>query len=176
VVGANAPRHTQEFKLAGLRLGIDTIESASRKLGKGYELTGQAEDGRAVIWRRICPRPIEVKAGADSRGLIESLSVEEWHFPGEADCGVLSNQAYAKTLPSTGRGLKIYERCERVEEIYGTPQSKASSTNGDEQLESYVYTFESNRKNAALKLEATCETSSNRVTRIQLETVEASAQ
>ena len=175
VLGANTPRHTREFKLAGLRPGVDTIQSASRKLGKGYELTWQTEDGRAVVWRRVCPRPIEVKAEADSRGLIESLTVEGWHYPGDADCEGSSDQAYAKALPGTGRGLKIYGRCERVQEIYGTPEPKASSTSNGKQLESYTYTFESNSK-STLRFEVSCDLSSDTVNKLRLETVGASAQ
>jgi hypothetical protein len=108
--------------------------------------------------------------------VVQSVAVSAWDFPGEADCEIVSAQAWAKRFLGSGHGLRVNQRCEGIQEIYGTPESSESSVSGRERLESYAYTFESNRRNAALKLEATCETSSNRVTKIQLKTVEALAQ
>ena len=171
---ANSPRHVRETKLAGLRPGVDTDELAKRKL-RGYLYHWLSQDGKTITWQRACPS-MEIQVQADGRGVIQSIMVGVWHSPVDAQCEIVSSQKWAKRFLGTGQGLKFNQRCEGIEEIYGTAQSKESSTIDGRQVESYTYTFESKPKSAALKLEVSCDVSSNSITKLRLATIGTSAQ
>lgn len=166
-------KELREKSLAGLKPGKDTLQNAIRRFGPSND-AAQSDPPRFVVWRDVCNHQ-QVLVAMDESGLIRAVVVEQELAIATSDCTPGSYARKVRERFGSGRGLLYGDHCERIQELYGTAQSKASSNEGGKQIESYAYTFESNSKSPALRLEVSCNTTSNLVNKLRLETVGAPA-
>jgi hypothetical protein len=153
--------HVRENKIAGLRPGHDTVEKAKTIFGRDPD---QNADSRQNSWFDLCGSQRAVIA-FDSNNVIQSVTVEQM-LPREiVDC---NDKAYSRSVRvkfGSSRGLFRGDRCERITEIYGTPDSKNIS---DSNRTVYVYSYDRTNQGPALTLEITCDTTINQVNSLKL--------
>ena len=155
-------KQTIEYKIAGLRPGRDTIETAYGRFRKDRVIKDLSTPGGAV-WIDPCNRQM-LTVAFDPEGTIHEVSIEP--YPIDADCIISS---YSRTvrarLGGTGHGLVFRDSCNRIQEIYGEPQSQGRSVHGDWE---FVYSFDRAVKGNSLTFELTCDAARDRVTGIKL--------
>lgn len=160
-------KKVEEDTLAGLRPGKDSIQRAYQRFGK--ESIGESPLGGpgVVDVQDFCTHQ-ELFLTLDSSGLIQEVAVGHELADTDADCTPHSYSREVRAKFGSGRGLLFRDRCERIQEIYGQPESKNSSANGNEQLESYVYRNDEAGKGVPLTLGVTCNVTENYVDGIKL--------
>jgi hypothetical protein len=162
--GTETAKQVKENALAGLRPGRDIAEKAYQRFGKEPLST----DTGSVSWGNECNRQ-ELTLALDSSGVIQSVTVGP--VVGvviDADCELKAYSREVRAKLGSGRGLLLRDRCDRIQRIYGTPQSESSSENRNERFESYLYRFDWEGKRVPLTLEVTCNASEDQVYRIKL--------
>jgi len=135
----------RENKIAGLRPGQDTVEEAKKAFGRDPD---QAVDSRQISWFDLCGSQRAVIA-FDSNNVIQSITVEQMSVAGIVDC---NDKVYSRSVRvkfGSSRGLFRRDRCERITEIYGTPDSKKVS---DSNQTIYVYSYDHMNQVYSLKL------------------------
>lgn len=158
--------HTRgETKLAGLRPGKDTIESADRRFEKGNVNKFLADDSSSS-WRDSCNYQ-ELAVTVTPAGIIQSVAVHPATVSIDADCGLDQYSRKARARFGSGRGLAFRDRCERIKEVYGEPRSLSSEESRNEKFEFYLYTSD---QTTAIRLtwQVTCNASVNQVTEMKL--------
>ncbi len=158
------PRRANELTLAGLRPGKDKMPSASKTLGgiKGEILRDDAE---AVHWRDGC-NGRELRVERDENHVIQSLTVSK--TPAVRDCTDKPTSGRADDAWKTGRGLAIGDKCARVVELYGKPNSRGPSVKGDVELELLYYAFDWAGSEVPQVMEVDCERRTGQVVEITL--------
>jgi hypothetical protein len=169
LIASGGSKLVTEKSLAGLRPGKDSLQTAIHRFGRAAT---QSDSGLAV-WSDPCNHVL-LEVNSSAGGVIQGATAELGPG-GTADCVAKAFTRKRRARWGSGRGLIVGDGCERIEQTYGTPQSKAASGESGKQLESYAYTFESNSK-STLRLEVSCDLSSDTVSKLRLETVGASAQ
>jgi hypothetical protein len=122
-----------EFTLAGLRPGKDTLARASL-LNKEFG-TGKPLPGDQTIWYDRC-RDLSLTVDSDKQKQIEVIRAAAWGAS-TADC--------AGGPPSpwkTGLGLRIWDHTTKLAQLYGDADSKSPSTRGGQPLELWYYAFD----------------------------------
>jgi hypothetical protein len=150
--------------LAGLRPGKDKMPSARTTLGgaKGEILRDDAE---AVHWRDGCDGR-ELRIERDENQLIQSVTVSK--IPFVRDCTDRPSFGRAGDRWKTGRGLGIGDKCARVVELYGKPNSRGPSVKGDVELELLYYAFDWAGSEVPQVMEVDCERRTGQVVEITL--------
>lgn len=167
VLDGNVSKQIKEDTLAGLRPGKDTIERAYRRFGKERVRTSMSGDPGSVEVRESCNHE-ELTLTLNSSSVIEKATVGSEIGVANVDC---TSQSYTRRVRAqfgSGHNLLFRDQCDRIQGIYGSPESKSSFAKGSERLESYVYHFDSTGKSVPLTLEVTCNTAENQVDRITL--------
>jgi len=149
-----------EYKVAGLRPGRDTIENAYSRFHKDRVIKELSLPGSAV-WMDPCTRE-KLTVAFDTKGTIREIRIEL--FSSAADCSPVPRSVRAR-IGGTGRGLVFLDSCNRIQEIYGEPQSQGRSVGGDNE---FVYRFDRAVPGNSLALELTCDSVSNEVESIKL--------
>jgi hypothetical protein len=122
-----------ETTLAGLRPGRDLTARAVR-LYKEADVSPSG-DGSELIWNDPCARQMLV-IETNATHQIQTVRVAEAHWL-SADC------APPRPAPwKTGQGLHLGETIDRIEQLYGKPDSVSPSTKGGQQLELWYYAFD----------------------------------
>ncbi len=151
----------RESKLAGLRPGQDTVAKAYKFFGRDPD---EKVDSGQIAWFDLCGSQKAVIA-FDSNNVIQSITVEQRLVAAIVDCNDKVYSHSVRVKFGSGRGLLRFDRCERITEIYGTPDSKKVS---DSNRTVYVYRYDRTNQLPTLTLEITCDTASNRVDSLKL--------
>lgn len=149
-----------EYKVAGLRPGRDAIEKAYSRFHKDRVIKELSPPGSAV-WMDPCTRQ-KLTVAFDTNGTIREIGIEP--FSSAADCSPVPRSVRAQ-IGGTGRGLVFRDSCNRIQEIYGKPQSQGRSVDGDNE---FVYRFDRAIPGNSLSLELACNSVRNDVESIKL--------
>ena len=154
-----------ELTLAGLRPGQEKMPAAAREF-RDLERDSSVTD--AYLWGDICMHR-ELRVEADADGVVKSVTVGSNYKPGiMAKCAASVREPRRLKLIATGHGLQLGDACDRIEDIYGKPESRGSSVTGSDKLESYLYTFDWAGPDVPQAMEASCDASTQTVTEITL--------
>lgn len=164
-VGEAPGRLRSETKLAGLQPGRDTLETAYKRFGKDTVDQGMSHLPALAAWRNPCTNQ-ELAVTDDANGVIQELVVQPPLGASNVDCTRKSYSRAVRARFGTSRGLLFDDRCERIQEIYGPPESTIPSKVGGEQFLSYLYTFSADV--VRLHFEATCKTATDQVDKLEL--------
>jgi hypothetical protein len=133
-VTKKAARHVNEFTLAGLRPGRDTLTRA-KHLYKSF--ADPAKEQGESVWDDPC-RKSSLIVSYDQKQKIETIRVNRMKGSIDADCF-----EEAKTNPwRTGHGLAINDPAGKVAQLYGEPDSRSPSTRDGQPLELMYYAFD----------------------------------
>ena len=133
-----------EYKIAGLRPGRDTIERAYRRFHKS-RMVKELSAPHSAVWLDPCNHQM-LTVAFDAKGIIRDITVQR--YPSEVDCAPKAYKTSVRArMGSTGRGLIFGDSCERIQRIYGSPQSQRRSAHGDEEL---IYHFDGEFKGDSL--------------------------
>jgi hypothetical protein len=160
-------RLTNELEIAGLRPGQDTMRKAYHRFGKNL-VTNELSQSGSVVWLDVCNHQM-LTVSFDTNDII--LGVRIQHTPGVtmADCDVRSYSRNVRSrMGGTGHGLLFGDRCDRVQQLYGSPHSDDHSASGTQESNSFVYHFDRGSKGSQLTLEITCDPASKTVKTIEL--------
>lgn len=122
-----------EFTLAGLRPGRDTLARASL-LNKQFG-NGKALPGDQTVWYDVC-RDLALTIDSDEQKRVQVIRAGVW--------GGSTGDCFVKT-PSpwkTGLGLHIGDSTGKLASLYGQPDSKSPSTRDSQPLELWYYAFD----------------------------------
>jgi hypothetical protein len=128
-----AASRVNEFTLAGLRPGRDTLARAAllnRQFGNGKYLPGEQ-----TAWYDAC-RDLSLTIDSDKQKHIEVLRAGAWGGS-TADCMVKTPSPW-----KTGLGLRVGDPTQRLASLYGQPDSKSPSTRDGQPLELWYYAFD----------------------------------
>jgi len=125
-----------EFTLAGLRPGRDTLTRASELYRKADD-TGAAKDEQA-LWTDKC-RQERLVLDYDETKTVQVIRVTGLADP-QPSCGASATTAVSHW--KTGLGLRIKDPTEKVVKLYGEPDSKSPSTRDGQPLELWYYAFD----------------------------------
>jgi hypothetical protein len=92
---------------------------------------------------------------------IDPLPVE-----GIVDCTDAAGQRGARAKLGTSHDLLLRDKCARIENIYGAPETKRSV---ESSRDLYSYSFEASHEKPALTFEITCDTGVDQVYSLKLE-------
>jgi len=129
-----APHRANEFTLAGLRPGLDSVGKAKR-LYKSF--SDPAKDHGEIVWEEAC-RKSSLILSYDDREKIQTIRVSEMKGSIDADCLAKSETAAWRT----GHGLAVKDSTARIVQLYGPPDSKSPSTRDGQPLELWYYAFD----------------------------------
>jgi hypothetical protein len=134
-VAKNVSAHrTNEFTLAGLRPGRDTLAKA-KHLYQSFA-DPEKEQGQST-WDDAC-RKSSLVVTYDEKLRIETIRVSQMKGSIDADCF-----DKAKRIPwRTGQGLAISDPTTKLAQLYGEPDSKSPSTRDGQPLELWYYAFD----------------------------------
>jgi hypothetical protein len=127
------PSRANEFTLAGLRPGRDTLARATllnKQFGNGKELPGDQ-----TAWYDAC-RDLSLTVDSDKQKQIEVIRAAAWGGS-TADCAGGSPSPW-----KTGLGLRVGDATTRLAQLYGQADSKSPSTRGGQPLELWYYAFD----------------------------------
>ena len=158
---SDGSKRIRENKVAGLRPGQDTVAKAYRFFGSDPD---EKVDSGQIAWFDLCGSQKAVIA-FDSNNVIQSITVEQRLVAAIVDCNDKMYSHSVRVKFGSGRGLLRFDRCERIAEIYGTPDSKKVS---DSNRTVYVYRYDRTNQLPTLTLEITCDTAENRVDSLKL--------
>jgi hypothetical protein len=164
--GINA-RQVTESEIAGLHPGQDAMRKAYHRFGKDRVNKELSQPGSAV-WLDVCNRQM-LSVAFDTNDIIRDVRIQ--HTPGvtNADCDLRSySRSVRSRMGGTGHGLIFGDRCDRVQEVYGSPHSGEHSARGGQESHSFVYHFDRGSKGTKLTLEITCDSTSRQVRTIAL--------
>jgi hypothetical protein len=128
-----AASRVNEFTLAGLRPGRDTLARAAllnKQFGNGKDLPGEQ-----TAWYDAC-RNLSLTIDNDKEKHIEVLRAGAWGGS-TADCMVKTPSPW-----KTGLGLRVGDPTQRLASLYGQPDSKSPSTRDGQPLELWYYAFD----------------------------------
>jgi hypothetical protein len=153
---SDGSKRIRENKVAGLRPGQDTVAKAYKFFGRNPD---EKVNSGQISWFDLCGSQRAVIA-FDSNNVVQSITVEQRLVGAIVDC---NDKVYSRSVRvkfGSGRGLFRWDRCERITEIYGTPDSRKVS---DSDRKVYVYRYGRTDQLPMLTLEITCDTTENRV-------------
>jgi len=160
-------KKVSELEIAGLRPGQDTMRKAYHRFGKD-RVTNELSQSGSVVWLDVCNRQM-LTVSFDTNDIIRGVRIQ--HTPGvtDADCDVRSYSRNVRSrMGGTGHGLLFGDRCDRVQQLYGSPHSDDYSASGTQESNSFVYHFDRGSKGSQLTLEITCDPASKTVKTIEL--------
>lgn len=137
----NKPKRANEITLAGLRPGKANLEGTYREFPKEAADHYFPDTPNSTSWYEPCNWQ-EMTVQFDSNGLVQSVTVSQVGERGILHCNEQAGTRHSRSRLGTGHGLLLKDRCERVQEIYGKPQSESPSENGSEAVESLSYSFD----------------------------------
>jgi hypothetical protein len=156
-------RRVMEYEIAGLRPGKDTADKAYHRFGEDREVRNLAAFNSAA-WLDVCSFQM-LTVTFDTNKIIRDVTIK--HAPGviDADCEIKSySRSVRSRMGGTRHGLVFQDRCDRVEEIYGTTQFKSQ-----DHLFNKAFLYRYDFKGRSLTFEVTCD-SDNEVEVIKLAT------
>lgn len=166
-VGSQAMQHgrVNELTLAGLRPGHDKVPAAMKEF---RDLERDAAVTDAHVWGDICMHR-ELRVEADANGLVKTVTVGSKYKPEiMAKCTASVMDPKRLKLIASGHGLQLGDACRRIEEIYGTAESRSPSVKGSDKLELYLYTFDWAGPDVPQVMEVSCDAATQTVTEITL--------
>ena len=156
-------KQTIENEIAGLRPGKDTVEKAYRRFHKDRVIKDLSPPGSA-LWMDNCNHQT-LTVGFDAKGIIREVRIAPAPVS-NADCNPKAYERSTRArIGATRRGLLFRDSCDRIEQIYGAPQSQRRAVNGDQE---FVYRFDGGIEVSSLTLELTCNSARNYVETIKL--------
>jgi hypothetical protein len=156
-------KQTIENEIAGLHPGKDTIEKAYRRFHKDRVIKEFSSPGSA-LWMDPCNNQT-LTVGFDAKGIIREVRIAPAPMS-NADCNPKAYERSTRArIGGTRRGLLFRDSCDRIEQIYGAPQSQGQAVNGDQE---FVYRFDRVIEKSSLTLELTCNSARNYVETIKL--------
>ena len=164
-----APSRANEFVLAKLRPGKDTLATAKKLYGEQHG-SGSPDDENVRTWKDAC-RKHALRMEADERGVIQFITASAEDPSGETergDCAEKSNAGLRSDLWKTGKGLALGDPLQRVIALYGAPSSRGPSTGADRELELLFYAFDWAGSNVPQVMEVYCDRATARVVQITL--------
>jgi hypothetical protein len=166
--GAGGPKRVNELTLAGLQPGKDALDKASKKFGKDSN-TKASDDPNAHSWLVNCPSDdLVIEAGPNE--IIRNVTVSVSHVADHMnfECSPRGESRKFRSRIGSGRDLLLRDRCGRIEEIYGKPESRSPSVKGSDKLELYLYTFDWAGPDVPQVMEVSCDAATQTVTEITL--------
>ena len=126
-------RRANELTLAGLRPGRDVARTALQ-LYKKPNLRSQNEESE-MDWESSCQKQT-LAVETDSSHKIQTIRATEADW-------VIGNCVPEAPRPwRTGRGLRVWDSADRVNKLYGEPDSRSPSTKDGQRLELLYYAFD----------------------------------
>lgn len=160
-------RQVIESEIAGLRPGQDTTRKAYHRFGKDRIHKGLSQPG-SVVWLDVCNSQV-LSVAFDTNDIIRDVKIQHTLGVINADCDVRSySRSVRSRMGGTGHGLLFGDRCDRVQQVYGSPHSVEHSARGKQESNSFVYRFNRGTKGPQLTLEITCDSASRQVSTIEL--------
>jgi hypothetical protein len=151
----------RENKLAGLRPGQDTIENAYKLFKRDPD---QQLDLRQSSWFDVCIGQ-RTTVAFNSSNVIQSVTIENKLVAPVVDCNDKADSHFARAKFGSSHCLLRHDSCERITDIYGTPDSK---TGADSNRTVYLYSYQKTAQGPALTWEITCDTGVNQVYSLNL--------
>lgn len=134
MLATGEPKPVKETKLAGLRPGIDTIQNAYNRFG-----TDNVDSRIGNAWIDSC-NVQELLVKLNSNLGITQLIVERPPDRGfNPDCGLNEYGGKWRARFRSGHGLLLHDRCSRIQDLYGEPQSVNDFTDDSGPYRTYVY-------------------------------------
>jgi hypothetical protein len=156
-------KRVREEKLAGLRPGKDTVDQAYKHFGEG----DAPKSDSLLSWRDDCNHQ-QVSIAFDPRRIIESVTVERPPGTLNADCELKAYSRPVRAKLGSGHDLVMRDRCQRIREIYGEPDAKATAARGFEKLDIYTYQYSWAGERPRLTMEVTCNVTIDQIYGIKL--------
>jgi hypothetical protein len=153
-----------EYEIAGLRPGKDTIEKAYRRFHKDRVIK-ELSPPSSALWMDNCNHQM-LTVGFDPKGVIREVRIEPAPVS-NVDCSPRSyDRSTRARMGGTRRGLVFRDSCDRIQQIYGVPQSQAPTVNGGQE---FTYRFDPGEQGKnMLSLALTCNPARNDVESIKL--------
>ncbi len=164
-----APSRANEFVLARLRPGKDTLATAKKLYGQQHR-SGSPGDENVRTWKDAC-RKHTLRMEADQHSVIQLITASVEDPSGEAqrgDCAEKSKAGLRSDWWKTGKGLALGDPQERVIALYGAPSSRGPSTGADRELELLFYAFDWAGSDVPQVMEVYCDRATARVVQITL--------
>jgi hypothetical protein len=163
--GLMKSRRRNEQTLAGIRPGHDEITAPQKKF---RELDRDESATEELLWGDICTHR-ELRVELNASKTVQVVTVDNNYKPEiMAKCLPLASAPSRLKLLATGQGLQLGDRCERVGQIYGKPESESPSVRGSEQLELWLYSFDWAGAGVPQVMEVSCDAASKKVVAITL--------
>ena len=160
-------RQVIESEIAGLHPGRDTTRKAYHRFGKDRINKGLSQPG-SVVWVDACNSQM-LSVAFDTNDTIRDVKIQHTLGVVNADCDLRSySRSVRSRMGGTGHGLLFGDRCDRVQQVYGSPHSDEHSARGAQESNLFVYHFDRGTKEAQLTLEITCDSASKQVRTIEL--------
>ncbi len=163
-LAAGPPPRANELTLAGLRPGRDTLPAA-KKLYGDLGLGVDPGDDKVLTWRDPCRKRI-LRIEADSKAVIQTISVEDWNSM--MPCRKEMFDKLHSDLWRTGHGISLGDPQARVASVYGPPGSGGPSTDGGRDLQLMYYAFDWAGSDVPQVMEIFCDQSTSKVVHITL--------
>lgn len=170
-VFANRSKHIQENKLAGVRPRKDRIEQVYQRFGKD-RMNRSLSSANSYVWIDNCNHgQLTVHVGSDHA--VDEITVQPAQWVINADCEL---KAYTRNRASfgAGHGLVFNDNCDRVGQLYGTPESTHDTEENHQALRVMRYSG-FGRGHSWLTFDVGCSIASGRVQRMTLTASRASA-
>ena len=132
-VAKKAAQRVNEFTLAGLRPGRDSLMRAAQ-LNKPFG-TGKVLPGDQTAWYDGC-RDLSLTVDSDRQKQIEVIRASVW-AGSTADCAGMPPSPW-----KTGLGVRVGDPSVKLEQVYGKADSKSPSTRDGQPLELWYYAFD----------------------------------
>ena len=127
------PQRTNEFTLAGLRPGRDSLSRAIVLYKNPNEKTQKEES--TFSWGATCQKQtLSIDIDATKKIQVIRTIETDWSL---GDCAKPFLGSW-----STGHGLRVGDPSSKVAELYGEPDSKSPGSKGGQQLELWYYAFD----------------------------------
>jgi hypothetical protein len=163
--GLMKSKRPNERTLAGIRPGRDEITAPQKKF---RELDRDESATEELLWGDICTHR-ELRLELNASKTVQVVTVDNNYKPEiMAKCLPIARAPSRLKLLATGHGLQLGDRCERVGEIYGKPESESPSVRGSEQLELSLYSFDWAGAGVPQVMEVSCDAASKKVVAITL--------
>lgn len=158
----DSAKRVVEYEIAGLRPGKDTVEKAYRRFGKDH-VVKHLSGSDSAVWVDVCDSPM-LTVTFDRNDIVRDATIQ--HSPGvtNADCDLKSySRGVRSRMGGTRHDLVFRDGCDRVQEIYGAPQSQGESAHNKKELK---YRYDLNGR--SLTFDVTCDSVQNYVEAIKL--------
>lgn len=130
------------------------------------ELGTPSASPTGLLWSTGCvDKILSVEVGNDR--IVQTVTASTLGSRSGADCQGQANGRIFANL-KTGRGLELGDSCQRIEELYGNPESRGPSVRGTRKLELLFYSFDWTGQDVPQSMEVSCDAVTHRVVEITL--------